>query len=34
MWSVAPLSRIQELKVEINLLPMCVVMLEGIIDID
>jgi len=30
MWSVAPLSRIQELKEEINLLPDCVVMLEGI----
>jgi len=29
IWSVAPLSRIQELKEEINLLPVCVVVLEG-----
>ena len=33
MWSVAPLSIIQELKEEIKLLPVCVVMLEGITEI-
>ena len=30
IWSVTPLSRIQKSKEEINLLPMCVVVLEGI----
>ena len=30
MWSVAPLSIIQELKEQIKLLSVCVVMLEGI----
>jgi len=33
MWLVAPLSRIQELKEERNLLPTCVVMFEGITNI-
>jgi len=33
MWSLAPLLKIQELKEERNLLPMCVVMLERITEI-
>jgi len=33
IWLVAPLSRIQELKEERNLLPVCVVVLEGMTDI-
>ena len=33
IWSVTPLSRIQELKEERNLLPVCVVVLEGMIEI-
>ena len=33
IWSVAPLSIIQELKEGRNLLPVCVVVLEGIPDI-
>jgi len=33
IWSVAQLSIIQELKEERNLLPVCVVVLEGIPDI-
>jgi len=32
MWLVTPLSRIQKLNEEINLLSICVVMLEGIIE--
>jgi len=32
IWSVATLSRIQQLKKERNLLLVCIVMLEGIIE--